>query len=243
MAKIDWINYTPYENRVNPVSFVLFRWTGKRAHALIEFFLKDPTPARMEWLGQKLSGRITACRATIRRYAAHLGGAAILSIGESRGDVCIWKLKSDQTLVLGFCSYQDWIDSPAGDVGLKICPHTYGEISLFNKKRERGNTFFSISGNVRLPVNGIKIKKFSNGSKLPLKVTVNGNEMKNYKWTRRFQLTACSGWSSDHVLVISLMVLIDSLYGRTGKKAVITRPSRKTGSGISAVNSPMVPGV
>jgi len=99
----------------------------------------------------------------------------------------VYENESDQTLVLASALYQDWIDSPQG-MSVENLPTYYGEIS-YSIKKEKGKYLFSISGNVRLPVNGIKIKNF-NGSKLPLKVTVNGNEMKNYN-DKEISVTAC----------------------------------------------------
>jgi hypothetical protein len=41
-GKIDWINYTPYENRLIGSFIILDQ--PERAHALIEFFLQDQRP-------------------------------------------------------------------------------------------------------------------------------------------------------------------------------------------------------
>ena len=85
----------------------------------------------------------------------------------------VYENEYDQSLVLGSALYQDWIDSPDG-MSVENLPTYYGEISYTIKKDNKKYTF-SISGDVKLPANGIKIKNF-NGSKLPVKVTVNGTE-------------------------------------------------------------------
>jgi hypothetical protein len=57
-------------------------------------------------------------------------------------------------------------------------PTYYGEISYSIKKE--GNKYdFKIYGEVNLPSNGIKIKNF-NGSKMPVKVTVNRENIKEF---------------------------------------------------------------
>ena len=57
-------------------------------------------------------------------------------------------------------------------------PTYYGEIS-YSIKKENDKYLFSVSGDVKLPPNGIRIKNF-NGSKLPIKVTTNGKEIKEF---------------------------------------------------------------
>jgi hypothetical protein len=57
-------------------------------------------------------------------------------------------------------------------------PTYYGEIS-YSIKKENNKYLLSISGDCKLPVNGIKIKNF-NGLKLPVKVIVNGEENKDF---------------------------------------------------------------
>jgi uncharacterized protein YdeI (BOF family) len=57
-------------------------------------------------------------------------------------------------------------------------PTYYGEIS-YSIKKDKNQYVFTISGDVKLPSKGIKIKNF-NGSRLPVKVTVNGTVSKDF---------------------------------------------------------------
>jgi hypothetical protein len=57
-------------------------------------------------------------------------------------------------------------------------PTYFGEIS-YSIKKENDKYLFSIFGNAKLPVNGIKIKNF-NGSVRPVKVVINGKDTKDY---------------------------------------------------------------
>jgi hypothetical protein len=89
----------------------------------------------------------------------------------------VYENEYDQSLVLASALYQDWIDSPDG-MSVENLPTYYGEIS-YTIKKDEDKYHFSISGNVRLPANGIKIRNF-NGSNLPAKVTVNGVETEDF---------------------------------------------------------------
>jgi hypothetical protein len=89
----------------------------------------------------------------------------------------VYENEYDQSLVLASALYQDWIDSPGG-MSVENLPTYWGEIS-YSIKKEKDKYVFSIFGDVKLPSNGIKIKNF-NGSKLPVKVTVNGTGSKDF---------------------------------------------------------------
>ncbi|MFU8843435.1 MAG: hypothetical protein ACNA7V_06460 [Bacteroidales bacterium] len=84
----------------------------------------------------------------------------------------VYENEYDQSLVLASALYQDWIDS----MSVENMPTYYGEIS-YSIKKINEKYHFSIFGDANLPDNGIKIKNF-NGSKLPLKVIINGKESK-----------------------------------------------------------------
>ncbi|MBK7378094.1 MAG: discoidin domain-containing protein [Ignavibacteriales bacterium] len=173
--KIDWVNYTPYENRLIG-SFIQLD-QPERAHELIEFFLNDQRPqgwnhwAEVVWKDKRIprfigdmphtwvgSDFINAIRSMFV-YESAPGG------------------ESDESLVLASALYQDWIDSPNG-MSIEKLPTYFGDIS-YSIKKENEKYTFSIYGDVNLPKNGIKIKNF-NGSKLPVSVTINGKEIKSF---------------------------------------------------------------
>lgn len=169
--KIDWVNYTPYENRLIG-SFIMLD-QPERAHELIDFFLNDQRPqgwnhwAEVVWKDYRTP-----------RYIGDMPHTWVGSdfINAIRS-MFIYENEYDQSLVLGSALYQDWIDAPEG-MSVQNLPTYYGEIS-YSIKKDIDKYHFSISGNVKLPTNGIKIKNF-NGSKLPKRVTVNGNEIKDF---------------------------------------------------------------
>jgi hypothetical protein len=169
--KIDWVNYTPYENRLIG-SFIMLD-QPERAHELIDFFLNDQRPqgwndwAEVVWKDYRTP-----------RYIGDMPHTWVGSdfINAIRS-IFVYENESDQSLVLGSALYQDWIDASEG-MSVQNLPTYYGEIS-YSIKKDIDKYHFSISGNLKLPANGIKIKNF-NGSKLPKRVTVNGKEIKGF---------------------------------------------------------------
>jgi hypothetical protein len=170
-GKLNWVNYTPYENRLIG-SFIMLDQPD-RAHELIDFFLKDQRPqgwnhwAEVVWQDYRTP-----------RYIGDMPHTWVGSdfINAIRS-MFVYENEYDQSVVLASALYQDWIDSPAG-MSVENLPTYYGEIS-YSIKKDKGKYLFSISGSAKLPVNGIKIRNF-NGSRLPTKVTVNGIENKDF---------------------------------------------------------------
>jgi len=170
-GKIDWINYTPYENRLIG-SFIMLDQPD-RAHELIEFFLNDQRPrgwnhwAEVVWKDYRHAGFIGDMPHT------WCGSDFINAIRT----MFVYENEYDQTLVLASALYQDWIDSPDG-MSVENMPTYYGEVS-YSIKKENDKYLFTVSGDLNLPEGGIRIKNF-NGARLPVKVTINGNETRDY---------------------------------------------------------------
>ena len=169
--KIEWINYTPYENRLIG-SFILLD-QPERAHQLIDYFLKDQHPqnwnafAEVVWKDMRTPKFIGDIPHT------WVGSDFINAIRS----MFVYENEYDSSIVLAAALYQDWIDSPNG-MSIENLPTYYGDIS-YSIKKENNKYTFSIYGDVDLPKNGIKIKNF-NQSKLPVDVTVNGKEIKSF---------------------------------------------------------------
>lgn len=170
-GRINSINYTPYENRVIG-SFIMLNQPDK-AHELIDFFLKDQRPqgwnhwAEVVWKDYRHAGYIGDMPHT------WCGSDFINSVRS----MFVYENELDRSLVVGAALYQDWIDSPSG-MSVQNLPTYYGEIS-YSVKKEGNKYYFDISGEVKLPENGIKIQNF-NGKKLPVKVVVNGSETTSF---------------------------------------------------------------
>ncbi len=170
-GKVAWDKYTPYENRLIG-SFIILDQPD-RAHELIKFFLNDQRPqgwyhwAEVVWKNDRQPGYIGDMPHT-------WVGSDFLNAIRS---MFVYEDESDQSLVVASAIYQDWIDSPDG-MSIENLPTYYGEIS-YAIKRDKNRYRFAITGEARLPANGIKIKNF-NGSKRPAKVTVNGAEQQDF---------------------------------------------------------------
>jgi hypothetical protein len=173
--KIEWVNYTPYENRL--IGSFIYLDQPERAHELIKFFLNDQRPqgwnhwAEVVWKNERHPGFIGDMPHT------WVGSDFINAIRSIFVYESATGGEYDSSLVLGAALYQDWIDSPDG-MSVENLPTYYGELS-YSIKKENDEYHFSIYGDVKLPEGGIKIKNF-NGSKLPDKVLVNGKEIKDF---------------------------------------------------------------
>ena len=169
--KIPWVNYTPYENRLIG-SFIILDQPEK-AHDLIEYFLNDQRPqgwnhwAEVVWHDYRYPGFIgdmphTWC------------GSDFINAVRS---MFVYENEYDHTLVLASALYSDWTDSPSG-MSVDNLPTYYGDIS-YSVKKDGSNYNFIISGDLRLPDGGIRIKNL-NGGILPSRVIVNGKEIADF---------------------------------------------------------------
>ncbi len=170
-GKLDWVNYTPYENRLIG-SFVLLD-QPERAHELIAFFLNDQLPpgwcqwAEVVWKDHRTPRFIGDMPHT------WVGSDFINAIRA----MFVYEDESDQSLVLAAALRQDWIAAPVG-MSVEHLPTYYGEVSYFIKHSGSRYTL-SISGDARLPANGVKIKNF-NRCQLPRGVKINGVASKDF---------------------------------------------------------------
>ncbi len=170
-GKKEWLNYTPYENRLIGSFIILDQ--PERAHELIEFFLDDQRPqgwyhwAEVVWNDYRMPRFIGDMPHT------WVGSDFINAIRS----MFVYENEFDHTLVLAAALFQDWIDAPDG-MSVENMPTYFGDLS-YSIKNDSNSYLFSISGDIRLPDNGIRIKNF-NRSKLPSKVVVNGREIQQY---------------------------------------------------------------
>lgn len=168
---INWKDYTPYENRVIG-SFIMLN-EPERAHELIDYFLHDQRPQ-----GWYHWAEVVWKDARTPRYIGDMPHTWVGSdfINAIRS-MFVYENEYDSSLVLAAALYQDWIDAPEG-MSVKNMPTYYGEIS-YSIKKEGDSYHFNVTGDLKLPANGMKIQNF-NGSKLPKKVLVNGKEIKTF---------------------------------------------------------------
>jgi hypothetical protein len=170
-GKLEWINYTPYENRLIG-SFILLD-QPERAHELIEFFLDDQRPQGFHHWAEVV-WKDPATPLFIGDMPHTWVGSDFVNAIRS---MFVYENEYDQSLVLASALYQDWIDAPDG-MSVENLPTYYGEIS-YSIKKENDHYIFKIFGDVKLPANGMEIRNF-NGSKMPVRVMVNGKEIKDF---------------------------------------------------------------
>ncbi len=178
---IDWVNYTPYEHRLIG-SFIMLD-QPERAHELMEFFLNDQRPqgwnhwAEVVWNDPRTPQFIGDMPHT------WVGSDFINAVRS----MFVYENEVDQTLVLAPALYQEWIDADEG-MSVENLPTYYGDISYTIKKDHRTYRF-SISGNVSLPANGIKIRNM-NRSQPPVRVTINGSDTREFS-EKEITVRAC----------------------------------------------------
>ncbi len=172
-GKTEWVNYTPYENRLIG-SFIMLDQPD-RAHELIEYFLNDQRPETGRW------NHWAEVVWNDYRHPGFIGdmphtwcGSDFINAVRS---MFVYENEDDQTLVIASALYQDWIDSPGG-MSVENMPTYYGEISYSVKKDDGGYTI-SITGDAELPQGGIRIRNF-NGKRVPSAMTLNGNEYSEF---------------------------------------------------------------
>lgn len=164
-GKLDWVNYTPYENRL--IGSFVFLDQPDRAHELVDFFLADRRPqgwnhwAEVVWKNY--------------REPLFIGDMPHTWVGSdfinAIRSMFVYEDELDQSLVLAAALRQDWIDYPGG-IAVENLPTYYGDVS-YSILKDRESYIIDIEGDLNLPPNGIRIKNF-NGGRVPAEVRING---------------------------------------------------------------------
>jgi hypothetical protein len=166
-GKAEWINYTPYENRLIG-SFIMLD-QPERAHELIAWFLDDQRPQGWNHWAEVVWKDYRTPRFIGDMPHTWVGSDFINAIRS----MFVYENEYDASLVLASALCQDWIDSPLG-MSVENLPTYYGDISYYINKSNDAY-LFTLKGDIQLPAGGIRIKNF-NGSVLPERVTINGTE-------------------------------------------------------------------
>ncbi|HSA04202.1 MAG TPA: discoidin domain-containing protein [Tenuifilaceae bacterium] len=165
VGKLEWENYTPYENRIIG-SFIMLN-EPEKAHELIDYFLNNQRPQGWYHWAEVVWNNY--------RTPKFIGDMPHTWVGSdfinAMRTMFVYEDEEDKSLALAAALYPDWINSENG-MSVENLPTYYGEVS-YSIQRNNNSYTISIHGNLQLPKNGIKIKNF-NGKKLPSKVTING---------------------------------------------------------------------
>ncbi len=169
---IDWINYTPYENRL--IGSFIFLDQPEKAHELIDFFIKDQKPAGWNHWAEVVWNN--------DRYPGFIGDMPHTWVGSdfinAIRSLFVYENEYDSSLVIGSALYQDWIDAPSG-MSVEKLPTYYGDLSYSIVKNENSYSI-KIFGDIKLPSGGIIIKNF-NSSRMPVDVNQNGHPVIGFK--------------------------------------------------------------
>jgi hypothetical protein len=170
-GKIDWVNYTPYENRI--IGSFVFLDEPERAHQLIDFFLNDQRPnnwndwAEVVWKDY--------------REPKFIGDMPHTWVGSdflnSVRSMFVYENEYDSSLVVGAALYRDWVDSSNG-MSVENLPTYYGELSYLVKKSEN-KYILELYGDIKLPSGGIVIKNFP-VKESPKSIKVNNNYLQKF---------------------------------------------------------------
>jgi len=169
--EINWVNFTPYENRIIG-SFIMLNQPD-RAHELIDYFLSQQRPQGWYHWAEVVWNEY--------RTPAFIGDMPHTWVGSdfinAFRNIFVYEDIDHNTLCLGSALKQEWIDNPQG-ISIQNLPTYYGNLS-YSITKDNDHYIFKIEGNIKIPSNGLCIKNF-NGSKLPKRVEVNGKEIKTY---------------------------------------------------------------
>ncbi|HMM11610.1 MAG TPA: hypothetical protein PKE03_05905, partial [Bacteroidales bacterium] len=164
-GKLDWTNYTPYENRL--IGSFVFLDQPDRAHELVDFFLADRRPQGWNHWAEVVWKNYREPRFIGDMPHTWVGSDFINAIRS----MFVYEDELDQSLVIASALPQDWIDYPEG-IAVSNLPTYYGEIS-YSIVRQENTYIIRVEGDLNLPHNGMKIKNINKG-KLPSAMRING---------------------------------------------------------------------
>lgn len=170
-GKLEWVNYTPYENRI--IGSFVFLDQPERAHELVDFFLADRRPQGWNHWAEIVWKNYNEARFIGDMPHTWVGSDFINAIRS----MFVYEDELDQSLVLASALKQDWIDYTGG-ISVENLPTYYGDVS-YSIIKEDETYIIDLEGELRLPPNGIRIKNF-NGGRLPSEVRINGKVSKDF---------------------------------------------------------------
>lgn len=170
-GKMEWKDYTPYENRI--IGTFVYLDQKQRAHDLVDFFMKDRRPAGWNHWAEVVHRDRSAPRYIGDMPHTWCGSDFIRSVRA----MFVYERESDTSLVVGAGLADAWVNDPAGvDVG--GLPTYYGTISYTVRKTGRTVTV-QMGGDIRIPPGKIVLK--SPLSKRIRSVLMNGKKSTSWK--------------------------------------------------------------
>jgi hypothetical protein len=169
--KIEWMAFTPYENR--QIGSFIFLDQPERAHELIDYFLSSRRPEKWnQWAEVVWKDK---------RYPGYIGDMPHTWVGSdfinAVRSLFVYENDFDSSLVVGAGLYKDWVDSPRG-MSVENLPTYYGDLS-YSIRRDTTKYNIHLYGNISLPPNGIILKNIFQDEK-PDSVLVNRKHLQKF---------------------------------------------------------------
>ncbi|MDZ7288550.1 MAG: discoidin domain-containing protein [candidate division KSB1 bacterium] len=147
---IEWINYTPYETRL--IGTFIFLDQKKRAHELVDFFMKDRRPAGWNhWAEVVWRDHVTPKMIGDMPHT-WVGSDFVRSIRS----MFVYEREKDSALVIGAGILEDWVRDPAG-IEVRRLP-TYHGVLNFKMKMEGDKLVVELDGTIKMPPGKIILK-------------------------------------------------------------------------------------
>ncbi len=170
-GEINWINFTPYENRIIG-SYIMLNQPEK-AHELIDYFLSQQRPLGWHHWAEVVWNNY--------REPSYIGDMPHTWIGSdfinAFRNLFVYEDSDNKRLCVGAGLKQEWIDNPSG-ISILNLPTYYGTLS-YSIKKSNECYIIDLEGDLNLPENGICIKNF-HPSHTPKRVIVNDIEISTF---------------------------------------------------------------
>ncbi len=163
-GRIEWRDYTPYELRLCSTFIMLGQ--PERAHALIDFFMRDQRPPGWNHWAEVVHRNPIEPRMIGDMPHTWVGSEFVKAMRH----MIAYEREDDRTLVLCAGIPEEWVFSEAG-VAAENLPTPFGPVSL-SLKGAGSQATLSVSGQLRAPPGGL-VFRFPGGRRI-LKATVNG---------------------------------------------------------------------
>ncbi|HEX9656627.1 MAG TPA: discoidin domain-containing protein [Bacteroidota bacterium] len=148
--KIDWKDYTPYENRI--IGTFVYLDQKQRAHEALEFFMKDRRPPAFNHWAEVVHRDPATPKFIGDMPHTWCGSDFIRSVRA----MFAYEREHDNALVIGAGLADEWVNDSAG-VKVTSLPTYFGNIS-YSIKKEGRNVVVVLGGDVKVPSGSIILK-------------------------------------------------------------------------------------
>lgn len=149
-GRIDWKDYTPYENRV--IGTFVYLHQKQRAQEAVEFFMKDRRPAAWNQWGEVVHRDPLTPKFIGDMPHTWCGSDFIRSVRA----MFVYEREQDSALVVAAGLADAWVNDPAG-VTVTSLPTYYGNIS-YSVKKEGKSIVVDVGGDVKISSGKIVLK-------------------------------------------------------------------------------------